>query len=88
MTFHGNFEPGFEPVYDLFRSFFDNGFDRHSQLCIYIGEKKVVDLCGSNGEKIMLKGDHYNLDTVQSVFSSGKSVAAILCGIMVDQGRI
>ena len=36
----------------------------------------------------MLKGDHYNLDTVQSVFSSGKSVAAILCGIMVDQGRI
>ena len=85
---HGNFEQEFLPVYDHFHSLFERGFDKNSQLCIYVGDRKVVDLCGTNGEAKMMKGQEYGLDTCQAVYSSGKSVASILIAKMVDEGKI
>ena len=50
-------------------------------MCVYVGQERVVDLWGD------AKGD-YSPDSIQTIFSSGKSVAAILMGIMNDKGLI
>ena len=46
-----------------------------------MGDKLIIDLWGSNN-------DSYGPDSYVNVFSSGKSVAAILMGIMVDRGLL
>lgn len=66
--------PGFEKVRDHFEALFKE-HDRRSQLCIYVGDEKVVDLWGDT------EGD-YGPDKIQNIFSSGKSVGAILMGVL------
>jgi CubicO group peptidase (beta-lactamase class C family) len=43
---HGTCEEGFESVKELFEHFYKKKLDDRSQLCIYVGEKCVVDLYG------------------------------------------
>ena len=56
--------------------------DTHSQLCIYVGNEMVVDLHGCPTES------RFDADSLLSVWSSGKSVAAILLGIINDKGHL
>jgi len=48
----------------------------------YVGDRKIVDLFGDALDI------GYNENSLQNIFSSGKSVAAILMGIMADKGLI
>ena len=48
----------------------------------YVGDRKIVDLFGNT------LNNGYNADSLQNIFSSGKSVAAILMGIMADKGLL
>lgn len=75
---NGDVKPGYQPVKDKFESLFMKDFDKVSQLCVYVGEEKVVDLWG------VTAGYVADGNTLGNIYSSGKSVAAILIAIMVD----
>ena len=56
------------------------GAEESAQLCVFVGEEKVVDLWGS------VTNPDYNGDTLTTVFSSTKSITAIAMAALVDQG--
>ena len=60
------------------------GLDTESQLCVYVGDKKVIDIWGASPSKGMV----YTPDTTCSLFSAGKTVAAICMAIMKDKGLL
>ena len=67
------------------------GMDDHSQLVIWVGDKKVIDLWGerTNVDQSDIRGDKpYGPDSLTNVYSSGKPVASILIGIMEDKGLL
>ncbi|MEL0049102.1 MAG: serine hydrolase domain-containing protein, partial [Gammaproteobacteria bacterium] len=54
--------------------------DRNAQLCVYVGDKCVVDLWASAiGDK------SFSGDSLVNIFSSGKSLESILLGMLVDR---
>jgi CubicO group peptidase (beta-lactamase class C family) len=71
----GYVKPGFEHVYDQFESLIENKHDSRSQLCVYVGGEIVIDL--SRGVKP---------ESMTTIYSSGKSVAAILLALLHDKG--
>ena len=79
----GTVAPGYESVRDMFEQNFKEGREDNAQLCVYVGEEKVVDLYAS-----LSSSPNYNADTLTNVFSSTKSLAAICMARMVDQGRV
>ena len=76
----GTVDPGFESVKKLFIKNFELGSDENSQLCVYVGERKVIDLWGT-----VNKTDGYNADTLTTVFSSTKSITAIMMAMARDR---
>ena len=74
---------GCEAVRDKFQQFYDEGLDTASQLVVYVGNTKIIDLWGNNDATM-----NYDGDSLHTVFSSGKNVASILLGIMVAEGRV
>ena len=62
----GYVAPGFESVKKMFEQNFQRGADESSQLCVYVGEEKVVDLWGS------IKDKDFSGDSITNVFSSTK----------------
>ena len=78
---HGSVSPGYETVKDMFEDNFKMAKEKNAQLCVYVKEKKVVDLWGTAA------GDEtFNGDTLMNVFSSTKSLTAIVIAKMVDKG--
>ena len=59
--------------------------DVDSQLCVYVKGEIVVDLWGSHG---LNRDANYGPDSLQNVFSSGKSVASICMARLVDKGLL
>ena len=80
---HGFVKPGFEEVKRQFEEYYANGIDKHSQLCVYVGDTMVVDLWGT---QVIQKGkkQHYTADSVTNIWSSGKSIGALLMAVMRD----
>jgi len=76
----GACDPAYEKVKDEFQRFYDEGYETKSQLCIYVGEECVVDLYGD-------QVGGYSPDKIQTIWSSGKSVAAILMGMAQSRGH-
>ena len=75
MKIKGYVKPGFEHVYDQYELLVDKEYDKKSQLCVFVKGEKVVDLYrGVEPEKMT------------TIFSSGKSVAAILLALLHDKG--
>ena len=74
--------PGYESVKEMFEKNCERGAEDSTQLCIYVEEKKVVDLwwSGSNPK--------YTGDTLTNVFSSTKSLSAIAMAALQDKGLI
>ena len=72
MHISGEVKPAFEPVRELFQQSLSAARDKNAQLCIYVGEERVVDLWASSGS------DYFSADTLVNVFSSGKSLESIL----------
>ena len=75
----GTVAPGYESVKVMFEENFHRGSDESSQLCVYVGEEKVVDLWCS------VKDPGYTGDTLTNVFSSTKSLTAIAMASLVDK---
>ena len=57
----------------LFEDNFVRGYEDNAQLCVYVGEEKVIDLVGGSHRS----RDEYNSDSLSVIFSSGKSVESI-----------
>ncbi|NCF32787.1 MAG: hypothetical protein GWP50_04370 [Proteobacteria bacterium] len=45
----GEVQSAFEPVRQLFQQSLTASRDKNAQLCIYVGDERVVDLCASSG---------------------------------------
>ena len=71
----GYVKPGFEPVLAQYEYLVENQYDTKSQLCIYVKGELVVDLYVGVGA-----------DNTTTIFSSSKTVAAILMGMLHDKG--
>jgi CubicO group peptidase (beta-lactamase class C family) len=63
------------------------GSDINSQLCVYVKGELVIDLWGS-ADPSCKPDPKYGPDTLQTVFSATKSLAAICIGCMVDKGLL
>lgn len=72
--------PGFETVKEMFEKNFRRGAEESAQLCVYVGEEKVVDLWCS------VSDPNYTGDTLTNVFSSTKSLTAIAMASLEDKG--
>ena len=71
---------GFEPVQELFENNFKAGLEVSSQLCVYVGNEKVVDLWGT-----VDKRSKFGPDDLIPVFSSSKSLTSIVLALLVDR---
>ena len=78
----GTVSPEYAKVKEAFKKYFVNGHDHNSQLCVFVGDECVIDLYGNTSQK------PYDADSIGIVFSSGKSVAAILMAIMAGHGYL
>lgn len=81
MIIEGTVAPGFESVKSLFEHNMRTLAEKNTQLCIYVGEERVVDLWAS-----AIDDTTFSADSLVNVFSSGKSLESILLAMMVDQG--
>ena len=75
----GSVSPGFETVKEMFEKNFRRGAEESAQLCVYVGEEKVVDLWCS------VSDPNYTGDTLTNVFSSTKSLTAIAMASLEDK---
>ena len=82
MIIEGQVAPGFEPVRALFEERMQKLAERNAQLCVYVGAKRVVDLWGS-----AIDDTTFTADSLANVFSSGKSLEAIVLARLFEQGR-
>ena len=64
-----------------------SGADINCQLCVYVKGEKVIDLWGSAPASYQPDPD-YGPDTLQTIFSSTKSLTAICTACLVDRGLI
>lgn len=79
----GSVAPGFESVKHLYEHNMRTLAERDTQLCVYHGGEKVVDLWAS------ACGDpQFSPDTLVNVFSSGKSLEAIAIAALVGKGLL
>ena len=58
----GHVSSGYERVRELYERDFARGSDVDSQLCVYVGGERVVDLWGSHGPK---RDPNYGPDSMQ-----------------------
>ncbi|NOX49763.1 MAG: beta-lactamase family protein, partial [Gammaproteobacteria bacterium] len=79
----GTVAPGFESVKQLFEHNMRNLAEENAQLCVYVGEEKVVDLWASAAGEPNFTGD-----SLVNIFSSGKSLEAIAMATLVAKGLL
>jgi CubicO group peptidase (beta-lactamase class C family) len=79
----GTVAPGFESIKTLYEHNMRTLAERETQLCIYYGQEKVVDLWAS-----VDADDTFSPDSLINVFSSGKSLAAIAMASLVGKGLL
>lgn len=79
----GSVAQGFEPVKALFEHNMNTLAERNAQLCIYVGEERVVDLWAT-----AIGDESFSADSLVNVFSSGKSLEAITMAMLFDQGLL
>ena len=79
--------PGYDPVADVFRTFFANAWDVGSAVSVYVRGEPVVRLTG--GLRIGA-GDPkpYDADTIQLVASTTKFVESLVIALLVDRGLL
>ena len=80
----GYVKPEYMPVIDYWKKLYKIDQDKRGQVCAYVGNECVIDV-SMNNEKDKYA---YNADSITTIWSSGKNVAATLIAIMVDQGLV
>ena len=83
LTIDGTIDPKFRSIKRLFERDLSTLAERNAQLCIYVGDEKVVDLWGS-----AIGDEAFHADSIVNVFSSGKSLEAIAIAYLVGQDLI
>ena len=83
----GSVSPGFEPVRDAFAEMVRSGCDTRAQLCVFAGEERVVDLWATPASAAEVD-EAFGPDSLVNVFSSTKSITAIVVAKMVDNGLL
>lgn len=79
----GTVAPGFESVKSLFEHNMKTQAEENAQLCVYVGEERVVDLWAT------APGDSgFSPDSLVNVFSSGKNFEAIAIAWLVSKGLL
>ena len=81
----GSVSPGFETVKEMFETMLRTGCDKRAQLCVYVGDQRVVDLWGTAADVV---DEKFGPDSLVNVFSSTKTITAIVVAKMVDQGLL
>ena len=79
----GHVSPGYEPVQAHLQKMLDTGCEDKLQLCVYVGKTCVVDLYATTQND-----PHYSANTLQCVFSSGKTVASIVVAKLAEQNLL
>lgn len=79
----GEVKPGFESVQQLLQKSLSAQRDRNIQLCVYVGDERVIDLCANAAVE-----DSFSADSLVNIYSSGKSLESILLAIMADKGLV
>ncbi|MEM7019934.1 MAG: serine hydrolase domain-containing protein [Pseudomonadota bacterium] len=83
LIIQGTVAPGFESVKALYEHNMRTLKERNTQLCIYVGEEKVVDLWAS-----AIGDADFSPDKLANIFSSGKSFEAIAMAALAGQGLL
>jgi CubicO group peptidase (beta-lactamase class C family) len=83
MIIEGTVAPGFESVKQLYERNMHNLAERNTQLCVYVGDQCVVDLWGS-----AIDDTGFSANSLVNVFSSGKSLEAIMLAMLLDRGLL
>ena len=82
----GPLAPGFEPVRDAVLANFADHDELGCQVAIFRNGEPLVDLCAGFADRKQTAA--VTPDTLFSVYSSGKAMAALVVAHLVDQGRI
>jgi len=77
---------GFEPVTDAFKANFENDLEHGAQFCVFQKGELLVDIMGGWADR--QKTQAVKEDTLFSVFSSGKAIAALVIAHLADQDRL
>nr|AID57585.1 esterase beta-lactamase [uncultured bacterium] len=77
---------GLEPVAEAFKANFDNDLEHGAQFCVYRDGELLIDLKGGWSDR--KKTEPVKEDTLFSVFSSGKAVAALVIAHLADLDRL
>jgi len=81
-----NIATGFESVADTFKANFEEGGELGAQFFVLKDGEPIVDCKGGWADKG--KTTAMNSDSLISVYSSGKAMAALVIAWLVDQDRI
>lgn len=84
-TLVGTVEPKFAPVLDVFLQNVAEGHEVGAGFCFYVGGKKVIDIAG--GRK-RTNGQDYDLESVNTIFSSGKAIMSVIVTYCVSKGYL
>ena len=79
----GSVAPNFESLRDLFVKNMQQLAENSAQLCVYVGDQKVVDLWARAPVN-----SAFNADSLINVFSSGKNLEVIAMASLVDRGLL
>lgn len=77
---------GFAPVAEAFRANFEDDLELGAQFCAYRGGELLIDLKGGWSDR--QKTEPVKADTLFSVYSSGKAMAALVIAHLADQDRL
>ncbi len=83
MEIQGNCEEEFLEVKDLFETLHSSGRDVGSSFAVYKDGKAIIDIWGGYADK--QKTVLWNKDTLATVWSTTKGVAAITCALAVEK---
>ena len=89
---HGVTNKGYEPVREQFEKNFRQGIEENAQLCVYLGEKMVVNLWGESTKKKVVRNERtalpYNEDSLAAILSCSKVLTAICVARLVEKGLL
>lgn len=87
-TIRGSIAPGYEPVGETFRGYFDRGWDTGSAVAAYVAGRPVVQLTGGVRMGAAADSAPYDDHTIQLVASATKFVESLCVALAVDRGLL
>ena len=86
MKIQGNCDHKFTEVKELFESLHSSGREVGSSFAVYKDGRAIVDIWGGYADK--QKTNPWNQDSLATVWSTTKGVAAITCALAVEKGLL